>query len=409
MAKSLDSELETVVFLNPVGFIGGGERVLLSMMSALRSAQPNLNIYLILGTEGSLASEAAALGVSVELLPLPMQLSQLGDSGLSRLPRFLRYIRFSWQAIRAIPALSRYLSSLHNRLACIRPDLIHSNGIKTHLLLGIMKRLPAPVVWHIHDFYSTRPLIGNMLRRLASNVDLGIAVSEAVARDVRTCLPNLSVTTIYNTVDLERFTFTESEVEVPNQPLKVGLVATFAKWKGHDIFLDAAKIVVDTMPDCDTRFCIVGGPIYKTQGSQFSEDFLRARVQYLGINEHVEFWGFQKNVAEAYQKLAIVVHASTQPEPFGLVILEAMASGKPVIVSRSGGAVELFTHNYDGVGFESGNAKELANAIDKLVRDVQFREELASNARKSVAERFSQTALGDTLIEVYRSVKTNPL
>ena len=99
--------------------------------------------------------------------------------------------------------------------------------------------------------------------------------------------------------------------------------------------------------------------------------------------------GFQQSIVEIYRWLDIVVHASTQPEPFGLAIVEAMACGKPVIVSQAGGAAELFTHNYDAVGVPLGEPAALASAIEYLLDNPNQRQSLSENARLTVTQRFS--------------------
>ena len=114
------------------------------------------------------------------------------------------------------------------------------------------------------------------------------------------------------------------------------------------------------------RGYIVGGPVYETSGSQVSIAELRARVSSLGLDSRVGFTGFVPDSATAMRALDIVVHASTDPEPFGLVIAEAMACGTPVVVSRAGGALELTEPDVNALGFEPGDATALARCIEQL-------------------------------------------
>lgn len=128
----------------------------------------------------------------------------------------------------------------------------------------------------------------------------------------------------------------------------------------------------------------------------------------LQIAEQVRFIDFQLDVTAVYRSLDIIVHASTQPEPFGLAIVEAMACGKPVIVSEAGGAAELFTPNKEAIGVKSGNPQALAEAMQYLLESPDHRQGLAKNARETVVKRFNQRRLGPQLLAIYQRVITHP-
>ncbi|BAZ32282.1 group 1 glycosyl transferase [Cylindrospermum sp. NIES-4074] len=389
-----------IVFVNPVGAIGGAERVLLTILAALLTAQPNIQLHLIVGTDGPLIEQAEKLGVQVKVLKLPEELNQLGDSAFKGNNKAIAGLILLLRIVKILPSIGKYLQEFKRSLRELKPDLIHSNGIKTHLLVALAGIKGIPVVWHIHDFYGSRPLMALALKWMSDRATIGIAISQAVAQDARTTLPRLPVEVIYNAVDINYFSPALSTL--PSSPFRVGLVATFARWKGHDIFLEAAARIVRSHPDLNIRFCIVGGAIYQTRGSQFSEQELRNKASHLGIAEKVDFLGFQQDIVAIYRSLDIVVHASTQPEPFGLAIVEAMACGRPVIVSQAGGAAELFTHNYDAVGVPPGEPIALATAILDLLNNFEKRQIISEKARYTVTERFSHERLGQQIFAVYK-------
>jgi glycosyltransferase involved in cell wall biosynthesis len=399
--------LKTLLFISPVGIIGGGERVLLTLMAAIKTADPSLELHLLLGSSGPLIAAAEGLGVTVHVLTLPDRFLKLGDSGLKQ-QRWRAYAHLALQVLQGLRELQQYRSQLLTTIQAIQPDVIHSNGIKTHLLTGIVPLKNIPVVWHLHDFYSTRPLIAKILRFFSAKASVGIAISKAVAADSRQVLPALPISVIYNAVDTDRFTPQpapprESET-TQFETIKIGLIATFARWKGHDLFLQAAAKVLAQSANPHLRFWIIGGAIYETQGSQFSETELRTMAESLKIADQVEFLGFQTDVKAMYQQLDIVVHASSQPEPFGMTIIEAMSCGKPVIVSQAGGAAELFTHELDALGFQLGDVEALATAIQRLISDSHLRATLAENARQSVMRRFAQPRFGQEVLALYRAL-----
>jgi glycosyltransferase involved in cell wall biosynthesis len=154
------------------------------------------------------------------------------------------------------------------------------------------------------------------------------------------------------------------------------------------------------------RFYVVGGPVYETQGSQFSRAELLNLAAQLGIGGRVGFVDFQPDPSTIYPALDIVVHASTRPEPFGLTIIEAMACGRAVIATAAGGAAELLTPSEDAVAVPPGDAAALAGALCQLLRDADGRARLGSQARRTAVRRFDVRRLGPQIVGVYRRVLT---
>jgi len=401
-----------IVYLSPSAGLGGAERCLLDMMAAVRNSNPRAKLHLLTSTDGPLVERANLLQADVRVLPMPPELAEMGDSILRGPSRRQAIWNLGRQGIRSGWASWRYAQELSKTLVRIRPDLIHSNGIKFHLLSCLARAHAAPIIWHIHDFLSLRPLMARALRWASCRARGAIAVSRAVQKDAQQVLPNLPVEMVHNAIDAEEFSpragpgidLDQLAGLPPAFPatVRVGLIATYARWKGHEVFLNAATEILGRRPRPPARFFIIGGPIYQTHGSQFSTDELRSFASTRMIQSHVGFIPFQDNPAAVYRALDIVVHASTQPEPFGRTIVEAMACAKPVIVAQAGGAGELFTHDHDALGVPPGNSTALAAAINRLMADSDLRQRLGHNARQTAVERFSRDRLGPQLLDVYR-------
>lgn len=401
-----------IVYLSPAAGLGGAERCLLDMMAAFRHCQPRAELHLLTSTDGPLIERAKPLQAQVRVLPMPPGLAEMGDSILRGPSRPQAIWNLGRQGITSGWASWRYSQALTKTLARIKPDLIHSNGIKFHLLTSLTRSHSARLIWHIHDFLSLRPLMARALRWASPRARCAIAVSQAVQKDAQRVLPNLPVELVYNGIDTEEFSPSDGAgidldqlAGLPHarpETVRIGLVATYARWKGHEVFLNAAAEILGLLPRPPARFFIVGGPIYQTHGSQFSLAELRTIAAALKIDPHVGFVPFQDRPAGVYRALDIVVHASTQPEPFGRTIVEAMACGKPVIVAQAGGAQELFAHDHDAVGVPPGNPAALAAAINRLMADAGLRQRLGHHARHTALERFSRDRLGPQLLDVYR-------
>ena len=400
------------LFLSPVGVVGGAERTLLDLMDCLRRAAEAPQLGLIAGAEGPLTEQARALGVETRALPLPSELASLGDSQL-RGAGAGGFLRFGTTLARATPSAVGHLVSLQRALRDFRPDLVHSNGLKTHLLAALC--LPgAPVVWHVHDFLGERPLVRRALRVARGRAAAAIANSAAVAEDARRVLGRVPVYPVHNGVDTERFSpgpmdgaRLDTLAGLPAAPegtARVGLVATYARWKGQEVFLQAAARLRERLPSHPVRFYVVGSPVYRTPGSQFSEEELRSTAHALGLGGHVGFIPFQTEPSTIYRALDAVVHASTRPEPFGMTIVEAMACARAVVVSAAGGAAEIVRPGYDALAFSPGDVEALAVALARLVQAPPLRARMGEEARRSVLERFTRERYAAQVRDVYTRV-----
>jgi glycosyltransferase involved in cell wall biosynthesis len=397
-----------LLFLNPIGEIGGAERVLLTAISSVKRQLPSASIRLLTLTDGPLQAAARELGTEVEVVPLPASLSELGDSHL-RGGRAMLALRSLFR----LPALTSFIRRLKHAVTHFNPDLVHSNGIKTHLLTRFAVPSRIPVIWHIHDFLGTRPAAGWLLRSARGRVRATIAISNAVADDIRKVLPSTPVEVLPNAVDLAHFSpgpadgsDLDRRAGLPAAPagiVRVGLVATYARWKGHVAVLDAAAQLAAQSPTLPVRWYIVGGPIYRT-AAQFTEAELRAEADSRGLTGRVGFVPFAADPVPIYRSLDVVLHASTQPEPFGLTVAEAMACGRAVVVSAAGGATELFTDGVDALGVQPGNVEQLADAVQRLVEDSDLRARLGTVARQTAEARFDPNRYGAELVRAYQSV-----
>jgi glycosyltransferase involved in cell wall biosynthesis len=294
-----------------------------------------------------------------------------------------------------------------------QPDLIHTNGFKAHVL-GARLKHRQPLVWHLHEYVSPRRLSRWLLRRYATRCDAVIANSASVAADVRSSLPTLpALHVVPNGIDLTTFRPAGSRLDLdglagmsPAAPgvVRVGLVATFGRWKGHDLFLDAVQRAATSRP---IRGYIIGGPVYDTANSQYTSRELQSMIDARRLRDRVGLTGFV-DAAAAMRALDIVVHASTEAEPFGLVIAEAMACGRSVITTGHGGAAELVVPERDAVVVPPGNSQALAEAIERLAGDRTLRDAIGERARASAVNRFDPEKMASAAAGVFESAALRP-
>lgn len=403
-----------ILYLNTTGVLGGAELCLLDVLASLREARPDWRPRVVLGEAGPLGEAVAALGVPCEVVPLPARMAALGDAGL-RDGRGGR-LRLASRALGATATTAAYVARLRRVVRLAGPDLVQTNGMKAHVLGAWAAPRKVPVIWHLHDYVGSRSIMSRLLRWTSRRGVSAVAVSRSVAADAADTLgPSVSVLAIHNAVDLRRFSpgpgdgaLLDTAAGLPLAPpgtLRVGLVATFATWKGHDVFLEAAARIAADRP---CRFYIVGGPLYRSAGSQRTVEELAARAEASGLRGRVGLAGHQADPAAAIRALDVVVHASTRPEPFGRVIVEAMACGRPTIAVKDGGAAELFDDGGTAIGCPPGDPDALASAIARLIADPGLRQRLAEAGRASALAHFDRGRLMEYWLPVYEQSNQFP-
>lgn len=190
--------------------------------------------------------------------------------------------------------------------------------------------------------------------------------------------------------------------------IAVGIVGFIDTWKGQDIFLEAI-LQLHKMP-IPIRAFIIGRPrtglaserclAFATKLHRFvTENNLENEVTFTG---HLDI----KDMG-VMDGLDIVVHTSIEPEPFGMVLLEAMAKEKPIIASNEGGPREIITHQKDGLLIQPRSPEILAQAIKIICEDDILRIKLAEEARQTILNKFNPKITVNNLEKIYVGITKN--
>jgi glycosyltransferase involved in cell wall biosynthesis len=391
---------EHLVCVTTSAELGGAENSLLTLLRALRRMVPDWEITIVMPERGPLVERCRETGVHSHVLPYPAGLAALGEPGRSSAASG------AWRLARAALDVRPYLQQLRSVLAESGATIVHSNGIKAHVTTAFAAPRRARLVWHLHDYVGPRRVTARLLRRLSVRPDALVANSESVRQDAVAALGRShGVHCIHNAVDLCTFNPSGRALDLdaacglPPDPglVRIGLVATFGRWKGHELFLDALSEIAD-LP---IRGFIVGGPVYLTSDSQRTLDELRTYAAERGLGSRVGFTGQIADVPAAMRALDVVVHASTSPEPFGMTIAEGMTAGRAVVAVKNGGARELFDDGVDALGYAMGDAADLARQIRRLVTDSSLRIALGRSARRAAERRFAPDRMAAEFLRVY--------
>lgn len=199
-------------------------------------------------------------------------------------------------------------------------------------------------------------------------------------------------TTIYDTINVDVFKkklckskrTTRSGFGVnETQPL-IGIIGNIRDWKGQSIVIDAVEILKKKFPDL---VCLLVGDM-----SDDCEDFnsgIRDKIIQKGLTQNIIITGFRTDIADIQNALDVFIHASLSPEPYGLVVLEAMVMGTAIVASNEGGPSEMIVDGKSGFLIPPGDPEILADKIDWFLSDVTLRERMGALAQKRFYERFS--------------------
>ncbi|RMH10365.1 MAG: glycosyltransferase family 1 protein [Armatimonadetes bacterium] len=296
------------------------------------------------------------------------------------------------------------------------PILLHAHDWLVHPAAKTLKhRYKLPLVATLHATeHGRHGGVYSDLSRTISHLEweLGyeawrvIVCSEFMRHEVHHTLniPYDKIDTIPNGIHAEKFQFPFPESEraafrarfaEPSQPL-LFFVGRMVREKGAHVLLQALPIVRAEIPNA--KLVIVGGG-YRAHLEEF--------VRFCHLEPAVQFTGFIPD--EELLRLYRVVDAAVYPslyEPFGIVALEAMAAGAPVVVSDAGGLKEVVRHEETGIRTWAGNPESLAWGILRVLQDPAATRQRVQNALKAVQRDFNWTRIAQHTQQLYRKVWT---
>ncbi len=268
-----------------------------------------------------------------------------------------------------------FLSVLSNIL---ESDLVYiNNEIYSHFLNIILSKiLYRKCICHVRGI---RPLTRRE-KFLAKWVDRFIAVSNTCKENlIKEGIPATRIQVIYDGIEQAL----AETYQKTNPKIKVGVVGRISREKGQDVFIKAAKEVLNKYKDIE--FLVIGDD---AQVGKLTLINLKSLVQGYRLDEVVSFSGWKTDVKEIYRELDIIVCPSLLREALGNVVIEAMAFAKPIVASNIGAYPEMIQDGINGLLFEPGNSNDLAQKIELLLSDLGLRKRLSEKAHETAKEKF---------------------
>jgi glycosyltransferase involved in cell wall biosynthesis len=300
--------------------------------------------------------------------------------------------------------MARLYTDLARRHGC---DLIHLNNTPDSQLAPALaaKALGIPCVAHYRGPPgSLDPSLGLAIR--VHLPDHHIAISRFIADQATSMLtPQDRLSIVHDAIDLDVFHPGErdpkirAELSVPDEAVLVGHFGRVIWWKGTQQFIRAFARVAAELPEAWA--IIVGDASDDDPGYM---DQVRAEAADLGIADRTVFSGYRSDVPDLMRACDVVAHSSITPEPFGMVIAEAMACGVPVVAANAGGPLEIVRDGVDGLLADPWDAKAFGAALETLMADPALRATMGANALERARGHFSKERYAREVLAVYDRV-----
>lgn len=366
--------MKKIVFLHSSSELYGSDRSLLNLVKNLDRNE--FDITVVLPEDGSLVDEILKLH-NIDIII--NELAVLRRKNLS-IKGMLNYFI---ELYRSIEFINKLIREKNIDIVYTNTSVVFAGGISAKLC-------KVKSIWHIREIIKNKYERFIVSKIVNSFSDCIIANSKATANSISKNINKLKV--IYNAIEIHEevnseFNRTYEEIaatcESIGKTIKIGMAGRINRWKGQKLFVDMAEIVSKNNKNVEF---LIAGDVYKGE-LKILED-LKEYITMKNLNHKIKLLGQVNDMSSFYKELDIFILPSIQPEPFGLVVIEAMNNNLPVVATNHGGPVEIIDNNIDGFLVDYKEANEMAEVVDKLINNSSLRRDISEKAKQKVKERF---------------------
>ncbi|HET6420070.1 MAG TPA: glycosyltransferase family 4 protein [Geobacteraceae bacterium] len=290
----------------------------------------------------------------------------------------------------------RIINSHDINLIVINNSIINSNNI-----LEVSSKLKLPVIAYERGYenYSRSHI------RLSNKISSSVAVSHAIKNNMESQKYRASTRVIYDGLALkpvtcqqrERVGEIKREIGIPDDGIVIGIVGNLREWKGQEYFVRAFMSL-------GRKFENMYGLVVGGFGDESAEyvNFIKGIAEGSDVGKRLRFLGFRDDVQNLLGIMDVFVHASIRPEPFGMVILEAMYHKVPVVATNFGGPVETLENGRCGILVPPRDADAIIEGVEKYLKDPVFRDKIVERAYRRVTETFDLRRTVGLVEELFR-------
>lgn len=372
--------MKKVLFLHSSSELYGSDRSLLNLVKRLDKSK--FEVSVILPEDGPLVD---AMREVPEVSIIIQEIAVLRRKNLS----FKGIFNYVSEFIKSINFLRKIIKEKKIDIVYTNTSVVFPGGI-------IAKLLGKKSIWHIREIISN-----NFERKIVSIIvnlfsDIIIANSQATANAITR--NNKKVTVVYNAIESSKNDINDQLFE-GKENIVIGMAGRINRWKGQKLFVDMAEQI--SYKHNNVKF-LIAGDVYKGEDHILKD--LKKYIKEKDLDDKVILLGQIKNMDAFYNSLDIFILPSIQPEPFGLVVIEAMDRKIPVIATNHGGPTEIIDNEINGYLVDFLDAKEMSEKVSMLIENEKLRKEIGDNAKKKRDEVFTLDTYVNKISEVINSI-----
>lgn len=372
--------MKSILFIHQSAELYGSDKTILFFISRLDKTQ--YFPVVVLPFEGPLKVELEKNGIKVVIAPVLKLYRKMFTPG-----NLIKFFQEYKKGLSVLDALHREHKF----------SLVYSHTLAA--LVGILfaKKHNICHLWHVQEIIAKPAVINQAFKKI-----LALKANDKIIYDSKETMnfwiKGDAILTaksdfIWNGLDIsDKPTHTPEQIfqvrrdyfNVGADTIVIALIGRINSWKGQQLLLSAFKILAPKHNNIKLAF--IGSP---PPNQDFFLTDLEQKIAEYQLNDRVVIVPFQQNIWQLWDSIDIGVVPSTEPEPFGMVAIEAMSSEKPVVAANHGGLTEIVLDGETGFLFEPGNEKALAEALEKLISNAPMRAEFGKRGKERAASVFS--------------------
>lgn len=385
--------MKNILFVHQSAELYGSDKMALFLVTAM--SKRNHTVFVVLPSKGPLFDKLEKENITIIIAPI------------IKIARNM----FTLKNIFSIPfQIFNSFKIIKKQLGDTKIDIVHSNTLAVLIGAFYAKCFGIKHLWHVHEIIEHPKFISDLFPKLVAFFsDVVVFNSKATQDFMIHKYPKLQPKARVvlngfdsNHIESSKDTINEFRKRVFNansDEVVIALVGRISRWKGHQLALDAFSKLVRNYPQCKLVF------VGDTPPNQ--ENFLimvEQKIAEYQLKDKVALIPFHNEINTIWESIDIAIVPSTEPEPFGLVAIEAMQASKPVIAANHGGLVEIVIPEVTGILFEPNNQEALAHALEELIGDSEKRNWLGKNGSQRAKEYFSLQTHSDNFEKIYQAL-----
>jgi glycosyltransferase involved in cell wall biosynthesis len=383
-----ENNYTNILFVSSSASFGGAQQCLLDLMA-------NLPIYfnpiVILPRKGRFLDKVIESNIKYYLIP----------------SRGWWYSRFRIKCLERLANNLFAIGRIFFTVKSLKIKLVYTNTLYSPVGACVAKLLKVPHIWHVHEFTHLNYIqkfdfgLKRSMSFVNKNSDILICPSDSSKTDLSTHIPSEKIRFVHNGIELldqpEQILHNVRSIH-EDQEFKILIIGTIIDFKGQvDAILAIAELIKNRRK---VKLLIIG------DGEKKYVDYLKRMADKIGVSNIISWEGHQNDVNE-YILSASLLYVCSKYETFGMVIIEAMSKGCPVIASRTGGILEIIEHGKNGFLYDCGDIKSLVETTELLITNKKLYSTISKNSFLTCQKNFSRSKyVGEIVTIIHETIFT---